>query len=720
MSEQPPAAGSASDDPAPAPDAGPGAAPRAPHPVVTWLRGRLRRLRLAEGTLLALAGVTGTVTGLAAAALVLVVRVVEDVGFGVEVSTLEKFVVPVLGAVVVWVVSRADGRALGNGIVTTMESLALHGGRLSSRLPLLQLVATGAALGTGASGGRESPIVLLGGAVGSTVSRWFSVSPQEVRSMVAAGAAAGIGAAFNAPIGGMLFAIEVIIGGFRSRSLQVIVVSSVAGSVVARTLVGEGIIYAPSQTYRLEDPRELVLYVGLGMLCAVVAAALLAGQQVATRLFQWVRSRTGELGGLVVGALVVGAVAVVVPEAFGDGEELPPIDGIVQPIQAMIDGDFGIGPEAVGVLVVLFVAKLVASLATFGSRTAAGMFAPTLFLGAATGAGVAATAGAIMAAATGEPPPDDAILPGAYALVGMAATYGASARAPLTAILIVFELSGDYELVLPLMLSVSIATFLADRVTPGSIYELPLRDRGIVYREPDDVDLLQTVTVDEVMTATHPVVRPTLDVATLRRRLETDRTHGMAVVSGGRLRGVVTIADLARADALVAEGLRGESQLTVQDIMTSQVVTCAPGEEVFSALRRMAAVDVGRVPVVGEGGRYLGMLRRGDLVEAYGVALARGAGRQHDAARAASLRDLTGVRFLALTVAPESLADDGVVASLPWPTSAILTSVRRGDEIIVPKGDLRLRAGDDVVLLSTHADADAVRSLFEREPTTDA
>ena len=671
--------------------------------AVAWVRSRLRRARLADGTMLALAGVTGTVTGVFAAALIGVVRLVEEVGFGRRVTDLELLLVPVAGAVAVWGISRLSSDVLGSGIVTTMESLVLRGGRLRRRIPVLQVLATGAALGTGASGGRESPIVLVGGSLGSIVARRFELTEDEVRSLVAAGAAAGIGAAFNAPIGGMLFAIEVIVGGLRSASLQVIVVSSVAGSVVARVLVGEGIIYAPTIPYQLEDPRDLALYLVVGLACAGLAALLLRGQEVTSRLFARVREAGGDLAALVLGALGVGLVGIVVPEAFGDGEQLPPIDGIREPIQALIDGEYGLGTEAVVAIAVLFVAKFVASMATFGSRTAAGMFAPTLFLGATTGAGIATAAAVVL--------PEAGLQPGAFALVGMAAAYGASARAPLTAILIVFELSGDYGLVLPLMLAVGVATFLADRITPASVYELPLRQRGIVYAQPDDVDLLQTVRVSEVMTTGHPTVRPSLDLPTLQRRFDDEHTHGFAVVSGGMLRGVVTLADLDRAEVLLAGGTRPPDTITVADLMTTDVATCTPSDEVFKALRLMASVDVGRVPVVSGTGAYLGMLRRGDLVDAYRAALTRGADRQHEE-DLAHLRDLTGVRFLELTVARDSATDGHVIAEVDWPTSAIVTSVRRGGEVLVPKGALELRHGDDVVMLSSHDDAEAARALF--------
>ena len=677
-----------------------------PSPLVGRLRARLDRVQLADGTMLALAGVVGLVTGVLAGAMIWLVRLVQQVAFGSAVTPQELLLVPAAGAVGVWAVSRLAPEVTGSGIVTTMEALAVHNARLRARVPLLQVLATGLALGTGASGGREAPIVLVGGSIGSAVGRRFGLTEEQVRSLVAAGAAAGIGAAFNAPIGGMLFAIEVIVGGLRSRALQVIVVSSVAGSVVARQLVGGGIIYAPAFDYRLRDPRELGLYLVVGLAAALLAAVIIWGDRWARRLMAPVRRAGGDLAALALGGAVVGVIALAVPEVLADGKTLPPIDGIADPIQELIDGGFGLGVEALAMIAVLFVAKFVASLATNASRSAVGWFAPTLFLGAAMGSVIAT--GAMMLL------PDAQLRPGAYALVGMAAAYGATARAPLTAILIVFELSGDYGLVLPLMLAVSVATWLADRVTPGSTYTLPLRDRGIVYAEPDDVDLLQTVLVEEVMTTGHPTVRPSVPLEVLQQRFDTERTHGFAVVSGGMLQGVVTVTDLQRADALLADGVRPPSTILVQDLMTTDVLTAAPTDRVFTALQRMASIDVGRVPVVTTGGTYLGMLRRGDLVDAYRLALQRGVERQLDDDRA-SLRELTGVRFLELTVAEGAAADGARVADLDWPTSAVLTSISRGSDVVVPRGDVVLQAGDDVVVLATHGDAEAVRSLLGRD-----
>jgi CIC family chloride channel protein len=671
--------------------------------LVRRLRTRLGRVRLADGTMLALAGITGITTGAAAAALILAVRTVEELAFGEAVTTAELLLVPAAGALLVALIARYAPEVLGSGIVTTMETLVLRTGRFRRRTPLATILASSIAIGTGAAGGREAPMVLTGGSIGSIVGRVFGVDDEQVRSLVAAGAAAAIGASFNAPIGGMLFAIEVIVGGLRSRSLQVIVVSSVAGSVVARQLVGEGLIYRPRIAYTLNDPRELVLHLLVGLAAATVAVLLLRLEPLALRSTAGLRRRFGVVAPLVAGMLAVGAIAALVPEVLGSGENLPPINGVREPVQQLIDGGYGVGWTAVTTIAVLLVAKFGATMATVASRTAVGQFAPTLFLGAAVGALVGTIAATLV--------PDVGIQPGAYALVGMAATYGAAARAPLTSVLIVFELSGDYGLVLPLMLAVGVATFLSDRASDHSVYTGPLADRGIVYAEPDDVDLLQTVQVHEVQTSTHPTVHPDLPLPELRRRFAAGRTHGMAVVADDRLVGVVTLTDLARAEGLLADGIRPPESIRVSDLMTSDVVTTRPDDEVFRALRRMSSIDAGRIPVVTSAGRYTGMLRRGDVVAAYSMALARSQRRQADEDRA-RLRDLTGLRFVELRVASGSSVAGRPVAEVTWPPSTVLTSIRRGGEVLVPKGDTVLRIDDEVVALAPTSVLDEMRALL--------
>ena len=642
--------------------------------------------------MLALGGVTGVLTGVFAWLLITATELVQHLAWSSPVEAWQLLLVPTVGGLVVgWLIARVVPEVSGGGVVSTMEALAIRGGRLRRRVPLGGTAATSVALGSGHSGGREGPIVLIGGAVGSLVSRLVPLDEDRARALVASGVAAGIGATFNAPIGGMLFAIELMLVGIRPAGLQVVVVSSVAGSVTAQQLVGEDLpLFDAGPGFQLGNPAELVLYAFLGLTAVAVAWAFRRGEDLARRVFGWVRSRIGIVLTVGLGGFLVGVIALGFPEVLGEGAGLPDIAGFRNPVQAMLDGEYGIGWGAAGVLLVLLVAKLVATLITVGVGSAVGTFAPALFTGAAIGGAFGVVAIQLLGA--------EQVAPGAFVLVGMAAVLAATIRAPLTAILLVFELTRSYDLVLPLMLAVGIAAATAELLGWTSIYSHQLRKRGVVYGQPEDVDVLQTVTVGEVMTAGYPTVPQDLPVDRLRRRFETSGSHGFSVVDDDeRLMGVVALSDLDR---------EGE---TAGEICTRRVLTVTPEDAVFRAVRRMADVDVGRLPVIDPvTRRVLGMLRRSDIVRAYQRGIARSLGAQQRA-EAGRLRNLAGVRFVEVIVSEVSPLAGSRVQEVDWPERSVVASVRRNGEVLVPRGDTMLRAGDELVVLT--GNGSAIRSL---------
>lgn len=679
------------------------------HHVVEWFRRVIPAARTFDGTMLILGGLTGVATGALAALLIATIHLVQRLAFGTGTAApWQILLVPAAGAFIVGlIVTYWANEPSGSGVVRTMEMLALHGGRARKRTPAAGLTATSLALGTGASGGREGPIVLIGGSIGSLLGRAVGLGEDRIKALVAAGAAAGIGASFNAPIGGMMFAIELLLGGFRASSMQVIVVASVAGSVTAREIIGPDIIYKPAIAYALNDPRELVLYVLLGLAAALVGIAFLRGEEIADKVFTRLRAKMWRPFTLAIGGLIVGALGLVLPEVMGTGENLPPVGGLREPIQHMLDGGFGLGWGAVGLLLLLMLAKLVATYASIGSGNAIGTFAPAVFAGVALGAAFGAAALTVF--------PDAGIEPGAFALVGMAAVFAAAARAPLTSVLIVFELTQDYGLVLPLMLTAGIATFVADRISSESVYSAPLRKRGIVFAQPKDVDVMQTVRVREVMTTDHPTVSPHLPVAELERMFAASRSHGFIVVDDGRVEGIVSLTDLGRSHehAAVVARRKRRDELTVHDICTRRPLTVGPDDPVFRALQRMAALDVGRIPVVDARGRLLGVVRRADVVQAYQRGLSRGLSDQQHL-ETSKLRDLAGVKFVEYVISGDAAAVGLAVREIAWPPRTVLTSIRRRGEVVVPNGDTVLEAGDEVVILTPVGSAGDVRRLVGR------
>jgi CIC family chloride channel protein len=668
--------------------------------AVVQIRRRALPHLQSEALMLSLAVVVGLATGVLASVLIGLIALVGRATFGTSVSWPLLLAVPAAGGLVVGVLlTYLFPESSGSGVIQVMTRIATHGGRFRARVPFGGVLSTGIALGTGASGGREGPIVLIGGSIGSLLGRLFAVGEDRLRTLVAAGAAAGIGASFNAPIGGMLFAIELLIGRFRSSALQTVVVASVVGSVTAREIVGPEITYEPATPYTLTDPRELLLYAVLGFAAALFGVGFMYGEDVAKRAFA--RLALWPPFKVAIGGLGVGLVALVVPEVIGTGDNLPPIAGFRGPIQAMLDGRIGAGYTAVGFLVLLAGAKLVATCLSIGSGNAVGTFAPAIFCGAALGGAVGHVTQTLL--------PTAGVQPGAFAVVGMAAVFAAAARAPLTAIVIVFELTGEYELVLPLMLAAGLATFLADRLHPDSVYTLPLRRRGIVYAEPEDIDIMQVVRVGEVMT-TDPDVLPA-DMTLDRAREEFSRTrhHGFPVVDNGRLAGVCTISDVARA----GERENGNGQhLTVGDVCTRQPLTVTPLDPVFRAVRRMAMIDVGRLPVVSadDHGELVGLVRRSDVVKAYQQALARSvAAQQRKQLR--QLRDLSGTRLVEFRITADAPTAGRRVREVSWPSRTILASIRRSGEVVMPNGDTELLIGDEVTVLTEQDHVSQVQEL---------
>ena len=563
---------------------------------------------------------------------------------------------------------------IGDGVPEATAALALHSGYLPTRSLFFKIVATALSIGGGGSAGREGPMVQIGATIGSSVARYTRLSEDQVRSLVAAGAGAAIGAAFNAPIAGMLFAMEVILGNFATRHLSSVVVASVAAAVTARSLVGvEVALRAP--LYLLNDPRELFLYAILGLLVVPVAWAFLKLLDRAERPPEWLAKRSW-LRPITFG-LAVAMLGLLEPDILGTGQEF--INGV---LRASTGGEF-----VWYTLLAIVALKVVATSITLSSGGSGGAFFPSLFIGATLGASFALFVAPIWGFSD--------LKPGAFAVVGMAATFAAVGRAPLTAILIVFEVTGlEYGLVLPLMLTATLATTVVDRIHPESAYTMPLVRRGIRLVRTTEVDLLDTVSVRQVM-APPRSVPPTFTLDEASAVFDQYRHHGLPVVENGRLLGILTITDIVRArDA-------GDKP-TARSAMTTRPVTVTPDTHVSVALERMAALGVGRLPVVANDNpkKLVGIFGRDGAVQAYHIGLASSTGQSLDRQRFRQRTD-PGASFFDFRVPPGSVADGQALREVHWPEGCTLVSVRRGRNVMVPTGDTTLIAGDVITAFGT-------------------
>lgn len=322
---------------------------------------------------------------------------------------------------------------------------------------------------------------------------------------------------------------------------------------------------------------------------------------------------------------------------------------------------------------------------------------PSLFIGAVTGSAFAQLLEGVWTFSE--------VSPGAFGLVGMAATFAAVARAPLTSILIVFEITGDYGLVLPLMVATATSTILARSIRSESAYTAPLKRMGIHPTQADVTDLLDTVLVEETMRGRPVSVRPEASLGEVQGVMRRQRVLGLPVVSEGELVGIITETDVVRAGG-------PSDQVTAGDAMTPNPVTVTPRTPVSEALERMAALGVGRLPIVDEEmpAHLVGVFERDSVVTAYHRALgARArAGGLPDRLRA---RTTTGARFFEFEVQEGSLADGRRVSEIPWPEGCLVTSIHRGSSLLVPTGSTTLHSGDAV---TAFGGAEAEERLLER------
>ncbi len=638
------------------------------------------------GVFLGIALLVGITVGVGAATLIWVLDGVETIFHvlgDVLANDAEWFVlvsVPLGLLAAWWIARRFAPEVSGDGVPEVTAALAIRAGYLSTKSIPLKIVATALTLGGGGSAGREGPIVQIGGAIGSSISRRFGLSEDQVRSLLAGGAAAGIGASFNAPIAGMLFGLEVILGSFAVRHMSAVVLASISAAVTFRSLVPETELLSGG-LYRLQDWRELFLYAGLSVLAVGAAVLFLRLLDLVERTSD-ARARPAWLRPVSLG-LVIAALGIFEPRLLGTGQSF-----VSQLLEIQDFGEqLGVLGFGTSLLLLLALGKIVATSLTIAAGGSGGAFMPSLFIGATLGAGFAQFADGFWSITD--------LRPGAFAVVGMATVFAAVARAPLTAILIVFEVTGarDYELILPLMLSATFATFVADRVHPQSVYTMPLERRGIRLRKSGDVDLLDAISVGEVMSDADAIATSATTIAEAGELMDRLRYHGLPVVDGGELIGIVSLTDLRRIET-------DRETTPVAAVMTSRPVTVGVGTPVSEALERMAVLDVGRLPVVADDRRLVGMFRRVDAIRAYHHALAQSTGGSLERDRLRQRID-PDAGYYDFRVPPGSIADGRAVRDVRWPAGSTLVSVRRGTDVMVPDGGTVLRSGDVVTAFGT-------------------
>jgi CIC family chloride channel protein len=512
--------------------------------------------------------------------------------FAHTLSPYLKIGLPALGGLLVGpIIYFGAHEAKGHGVPEVMEAVALRGGRIRSRVALVKILASGISIGSGGSVGREGPIVQIGSSIGSTLARILRVPRDREKTMVGCGAAAGIAATFNAPIAGVLLAIEILLGDFGLSTFSPVVLSSVTATTISRHYFGDFPAFIiPS--YKVISLWEFLFYPVLGIAAGLVALLFIISLYKCEDIFNALKIPDylkPALGGLLLGGLLCKW-----PYVFGVGYGAVNLS-LTNQLPVLL-------------LFSLIFVKILATSITLGSGASGGIFAPSLFIGAMTGGFFGSYVHELFPLFTANS--------GAYALVGMGALVAGTTHAPITAILIIFELTGDYGIILPLMLSCILSTIITTSLEHGSIYTIKLLRRGIDISEGWEQNILRTLCVREIMSDRVITIPESMQLVDIINTLKVYNISYLHMVNGrDELTGVISFRDIR---PMLQEDTLKRS-VVARDIATKDVSTVRASDNVQLALEKMGLRGISQLPVVAEdnGIKVVGTVNKKDVLAAY-------------------------------------------------------------------------------------------------------
>ncbi|MFN9818349.1 MAG: chloride channel protein [Pseudanabaena sp.] len=518
--------------------------------------------------------------------------------------------IPMIGALVVSLVRFRLDKLDQAEAKTSSRELGLS----YSQVPL-KTVAAALSLGAGASLGPEGPSVELGSNIGSLLGQMLQFSSERIRLLIGAGGAAGLAAGFNAPIAGVFFALEVLLrDSYRTdksspnSDVSVVVIASVISALVSQISLGERPAFS-LPVYEVRSYWELPLYLGLGVLASAVALMFTRAIKQAKKFFagEWAiapfMQKLSMPIKLLIGGLCVGLIALTFPEVIGIGYET--VESILQDT-----------PFTIPLLAILLVVKLLLTAISSASGFVGGIFAPSIFLGAVLGSLYGQAIASFLPASI-----PIAASP-AYALVGMAAVLAGTVRAPLTSVLLLFEMTRDYRIVLPLMAAVGLCAWVLDQMDSSkSADRMIMQWSGL----PADIEVLEKIKIAEVMTLNPASVKYSMPLMQAAQFITSGYHHSALVLDEiNHLQGILTTQDLKRLLSAPATD-RPLEDMTVQNICTSEVICTFADESLAEALKRMATRDLRQMPVVDrhQPKRVIGMVDRLAITTAYNTALTK-------------------------------------------------------------------------------------------------
>lgn len=608
-------------------------------------------------------------------------------------------IIPAIGGLIVGpIIYFFAPEAKGHGVPEVMEAILLKGGAIRPRVAFLKAVASAITIGTGGSVGREGPIIQIGSSIGSTVGQFFRVPSKRLKTLVGCGAAAGIAAAFNAPIAGALFAVEIILMDFAVAQFSPIVISSVMATVISRNFEGDFAAFIVPK-YQLVSPYEIGFYFILGALSGLTAYLFIKSLYMSEDFFDNKLKMPGYLKPAL-GGLIIGIIALTFPQIMGVG-----YDSINNALY---------GNMIWYIALILIFLKIIATSITLGSGGSGGIFAPSLFMGAMLGY--------FFGSFVHQYFPDITATPGAYALVAMGGLVAGTTRAPITAIIIVFELTNDYHIILPLMITCIISTILSARFSSESIYTLKLLLRNIGIKEGVETNVMDSIDVKDVYSTDFESINATDNFSQVVNSIISGKEFDFPVLTeGGRILGIISLNDikdyLFEKDSL-------QNLLIAGDIANTNFDTITPDDNCGTAMEKLRYSRYEGLPVIEKKGseKIIGFIRRKEILDAYHKAIERKEITSSLASSISMKNEEPQVHFMEgysiNEIAPpksfigSSIRDLNIRAKYGVDVLSIKTKEKRGEKIkAIPSPDYVIKEGDTLVIAGEIKNINVLRNL---------
>jgi CIC family chloride channel protein len=529
----------------------------------------LQKLRLRENhVFFALTIIIAVLAGLSAVLFTLAIKGTSYLLFGIAPSNLRYILVPTLMSLVTgFLLLKFFPDARGSGVPQTEAAYHLRQGDIPGRVAFGKFLTGALCIGSGHSMGREGPSVQIGAGLASAIGKWFNLSPARAQSLVPVAAAAALAAAFNTPVAAVLFALEEIIGDMNAALIGSTVVASVASVIVERSILGNSPIFHVPQ-YQLVHPAELIAYLVLGVVGGILSLAFCKGLLRLRGVFKRMPART-RLIQPAMGGLVIGVILIFVPQVMGVGYEF---------VNQALNGGLLLKTMAL-----LCIVKLIATMISYASGNAGGIFAPSLYFGAMAGGVIGTLMHRFAPFPTGDP--------GAYALVGMGTLFAGIIRAPMTSVFMIFELTQDYQVFVPLMIANMVSFAISKHYQPTSLYHALLQQDDVHMPTPGARIPAGSWRALDVMSRDFTMVPPNVTSKNALQMLEKSSLQSLLVGDNGLYVGLVQRGRLEESVN------NGEAEAPIGDLVLVDCAHAHPDHPLEVALERLGK-NPGVLPVV--------------------------------------------------------------------------------------------------------------------------